>query len=202
MRWSGSKSIIGHRNWVAGGAGAAALAVAMLVPAGAASAAPRQLYGKSVTVSWTETRSQRRAGEGGPFRPVSVNLQRSVYISTAGRLFARTSSTANVGRRSLSGSAESVGTSGANFSGGARNVQFQGNSIVMLAGFTAGARRVVINFDSSFQSCNAQVITAKQVGAKTASWRGIAGGGVLLEVESVSAGPASCSIQSGNVFAD
>src|SRR5438128_1906958 len=42
--------------------------VAML-PVGA-TAAPREFYGKSVTVTWTETRSQRDAGEAA-FRPVS-----------------------------------------------------------------------------------------------------------------------------------
>jgi hypothetical protein len=171
--------------------------LALVAAADAASAAPRQLYGKSVTVSWSETRSQRRVGEQA-FRPVTVSLQRNIYVSSAGRVFSRTHASTRRG----SGSAESIGTGGTNFSGGARNVQFQGNSLIMTAGFTGAARRVQINFDSGFQSCSAQVITAKQVGARTGSWRGIAGQGARLEVESVSAGPASCSIRSGNVFAE
>jgi hypothetical protein len=168
-----------------------------------ASAPPKQLYGKSVIVSWTETRSQRAVGEQN-FHPASVNLQRSVYVSTAGRVFSRTTATGSGGGRRrghFSGSAESVGTTGTNYSGGASNVQFQGNSIVMTGGFTASARRVTVNLDSSFESCTAQVITAKEVGAKVGVWRGI-GSGRMLEVESVSAGPASCSVKSGNVFAE
>jgi hypothetical protein len=71
----------------------------------------------------------------------------------------------------------------------------------MTGGFTASARRVAVNLDSSFERCTAQVITAKEVGAKVGVWRGI-GSGQMLEVESVSAGPASCSVKSGNVFAE
>jgi hypothetical protein len=202
MRWSDRKSMIRNRSLgqLLGGVGVATLGLAALTTAYAGSTPPKQLYGKSVIVSWTESRSQRAVGEQA-FRPMSVNLQRSVYVSTAGRVFARTSAGATSGRRSVSGAAESVGTTGTNFSGGAHNVQFQGNSIIMTGGFTASARRVMINFDNSFESCTAQAITAKEVGAKIAVWRGI-GSGRLLEVESVSAGPASCSVRSGNVFAE
>lgn len=222
MRWSDSTSIIGNWNsvrlplgkgrrhasrtarWGAGAKGALVVlaSLAALASANAASSPPRQLYGKSIVVSWTETRSQRLASEQGPFRSVSVSMQRSIYISTEGRPFLRTNVTANLGRRAASGKAEAVGAGGTNFSGGPRSLQFRGNSIVMTGEFKASARRVEINFDSSFQNCSAQAITAKQVGAKMAVWRGIAAQGALLEIESVSAGPASCSVRSGNVFAE
>jgi hypothetical protein len=206
MRGSDKSSTIRMQTLVrpmAGLMGAAcAMSLSMVTAAHAGSAPPKGLYGKSITVSWSETRSQRFVGEQ-TFRPVGVNLQRSVYISSAGRVFARTSSNAATrsGRNALSGAAERVGTSGTNFSGGASNVQFQGNSMVMRGEFTGSARQVMVNFDNSFESCTAQALTAKQVGTKVAVWRGIASGR-MLEVESVSSGPASCSIKSGNVFAD
>jgi len=201
MRWSDKKSLL--QKLALPFLCAVAFALPAFTAAHAGSAPPKQLYGKSVVVSWTETRSQRPVGEQN-FRSVSVNLQRSVYVSTAGRVFSRTnasSSGSGARRRGVSGAAENVGTSGANFGGGASNVQFQGNSIVMTGGFTASARRVTVNFDSGFESCTAQAITAKEVGAKVGVWRGI-GSGRMLEVESVSAGPASCSVKSGNVFAE
>src|SRR6266849_343658 len=227
MRWSDSRSIT--RNWklvqplggralkraskrrrwghIANSVCVASFGLAALAAADAASAAPKQLYGKSVVVSWTESRSQRFVGEQA-FRSVNVSLQRSIYVSTAGRVFDRTNATASGGgggqrgggSRSVTGSAESIGTAGTNFSGGARNVQFHGNSMTITSGFTASARRVAVSFDGGFQSCSAQVITAKQVGTGVASWRGVAGRR-QLEVASVSTGPASCSIRSGNVFA-
>lgn len=203
MCWSGKSMVrAGKLTQLFGTVCAATFGLATLSSSFAGSAPPKQLYGKSVTVAWTENRSQRFVGEQN-FRPVGVSLQRSVYISTAGRVFARTSSTAGRrgGRGALSGAAEHVGASGTNYSGGASNVQFGGNSIIMSGGFTASARRVMINLDGSFESCTAQVITAKEVGAKVGVWRGIASGR-MLEVESVSAGPASCSVKSGNVFAE
>ena len=203
MRWSDKKSLLqtlSLQTLAPPFVCAAALALPAFTAAYAGSAPPKQLYGKSVTVSWTETRSQRFVGEQ-TFHPLSVSLQRSVYISTAGRVFARTSAAASRGRKSVSGADEAVGTTGANSSGGARDIQFQGNSIIMTGSFTASARRVEVSMDSSFESCTAQAITAKQVGTKIASWRAI-GSGRQIEVESVSAGPASCSVKNGNVFAE
>lgn len=209
MDWLAATSISGNRTVLPtsrrhrsiGLAVALVAASAPVVTAQAAANAPKSLYGKSIVVSWTESRSQRPLGDQGPFRPVSVNLQRSIYISSAGRLFSRLESTANVGRRSMSGKAEGVGAAGTNFSGGPRNIQFKGNSLVMITGFQASARRLVVDFDGSFQTCTAQVITAKQVGEKAGIWRGVAGR-MMLEVESVSAGAATCSIRTGNVFAE
>ena len=51
-------------------------------------APPSQLMGKSVVVSWTETRSQRNVGEL-EWRNVSASHTLSVYVSTAGQAFTR-----------------------------------------------------------------------------------------------------------------
>lgn len=177
--------------------GALCAATLTLATLTAAQAAPKQLYGKSVTVSWSESRNQRPAGEQN-FRTVTVNLQRSVYISTAGRLFSRHHAMVQRGRKARSGQTEGVGSSGTNLSGGARDARFQGNDLIISSAFTGAARQIVISFDGG--GCTARVIIAKQVGAKTASLRGVASGGRQIEVESAQAGAASCSVRDGNVF--
>jgi hypothetical protein len=49
----------------------------------AAAAAPKELYGKSVVVSWFESRSQNQR------RGSLQNTKISIYMSTAGRTFTR-----------------------------------------------------------------------------------------------------------------
>jgi hypothetical protein len=57
-----------------------------------------------------------------------------------------------------------------------------------------------VSFDASFSSCTAEVVTGK-TGNGPASMRAISSGKVV-EIESVSAGSASCSVQTGNAFAE
>jgi hypothetical protein len=156
---------------------------------------PAALYGKSVVVTWTETRSVRPAGSDQPFHLASVSLQLGTYVSTTGRAFSRTSWPKASSRRGT-GSIENIGPSGRSSTGGMRTVEFGRNSLTTSAAFEGGARRVVANFSDGFASCSAEVIMAKQVGARTM----IVGSGT--EIESVSAGPASCSVRSGNVFGE
>jgi hypothetical protein len=50
--------------------------------------APKELYGKSVTVAWTENRTQTHESEQ-LVRNSASAVQMNIYISTAGRPFAR-----------------------------------------------------------------------------------------------------------------
>jgi len=59
---------------------------------------------------------------------------------------------------------------------------------------------VQVDFDGAFASCSAQVIAAKQSGARTVTTRSVASG-ASIEIESVSASAATCSIGAGNAFA-
>lgn len=170
----------------------AAIASAMTGPAHAAP--PKELYGKSITVSWLETRSQRD-GQSGPFKPVGLPFTNVYYISSEGRLFVRSSTRSPGG----AGAVDRVGASGGNAAGDARNVTFSGNRIVSNASFQGAARHTEIDFAPGFSSCTARVITAMPAGAKTAVVRSITTGS-NVEFESVSAGPASCSITAGNPF--
>jgi hypothetical protein len=160
-----------------------------------ATAAPSGLYGKSVTVSWTESRSQRDVGEQA-FKPVSIPFTLIVYVSSEGRPFHRITSTSP---RGATGSKERVSGSGAS-SQGAFSLQFQGNTLVSSRSNGGYGLHIQVSFDSGFTSCTAQVVAARQTGAKSVMLRSIASG-MTVEVESLSAGSASCSISQGNAFA-
>jgi len=173
-----------------------AILLSCALPSAAFAAAPKQLYGKSITVSWLETRSQRDSQAGPTFKPVGIPFSNIFYISSAGRVFMRTSARSPGG----AGSNDKVGASGSNAEGGAREVTFSGNRIVSTTASQGGAgRQVSITFDPSLSSCTAQVITGMPPGKKSVVVKSITTGNTV-EFESVSAGPASCSIASGNPF--
>lgn len=163
-----------------------------------AGAAPQGLFGKSVTVTWTETRSQRGAGETA-FRPVSLPFTYTVYVSSEGRPFKRLTSVSST--RRATGSVDQVGLGAPGTGGGAGTLQFVGNTIVANSSSPGGfGRRIEINADGGFGSCSARIISGMTPGKKVASVKSVATGN-KVEFESISAGPASCSIRAGNAFA-
>ncbi len=175
----------------------ASLAIALLLASAPAFAqAPAPLRGKSITVTWTETRSQRDAGQTA-FRPVSLPFDFTVYVSSEGRAFKRLTSTSASGRRT--GTNEGVGAGRAT-ADRVTAIEIRGNSIVHNVSSGGLGRRIQVTIDSSFSGCSAQVVTGKQSGAKVVATRSVATGGTV-EFESVSAGPATCSIRAGNAFA-
>ncbi len=172
-----------------------ALAIA-LAPA-SVHAAPRELYGKNVVVNWTETRSQRNAGEAA-FHPVSIPFTLTFYVGNEGHVFKRLFAVAATGR--TSGSQDRVGKQPTgDISASASS--FSGRTLTATSSFGGAARRIQITFDPNFTGCSAQVVTAKLSGAKFAAVRSIANG-TTVEFESVSAGSASCAVGQGNPFAN
>ena len=163
--------------------------------ASAAEAAPQSFYGKTLRVSWSEARSQRVQGEGA-FKSVSIPLSYTVYVSTKGQLFKRLTSSTPSGR--ATGSKDRVGTGGGD-SEGAGAVTFQGNTLVASSNNHGLGRRIRVTFDGS-SSCSAEVLTGKAGGGVTTHRSNATG--KMMELESVSAGPASCSVQEGNAFAN
>ncbi len=169
--------------------------VGLIASTSGAVAAPQSLYGKTLRVTWNESRRQRVQGEG-EFKAVSIPLSFTVYVSSKGQLFKRLTSTNASG--SHTGSKDRVGMSGAD-SQGAGSVSFQGNTLISTANNGGLGRRIRITFDGG-SSCSAEVLTGK-AGTGAATVRSNATG-KMLEFESVSAGAASCSVQEGNAFAD
>jgi hypothetical protein len=172
----------------------AAALLALIASTAAASAAPQSFYGKTLRVNWTETRSQRDAGETA-YKPVSLPFTYTVYVSSKGQLFKRTTSIS--ASRRATGQRDMVGMGGSGPEGAGR-VSFQGNTMITTSSHGGLGRQIKITFDGG-SSCSAQVISAKS-GAGPTSVRSIATGG-MVEFESVSAGSASCSVQDGNAFA-
>ena len=153
--------------------------------------APAALRGKSVTVSWTENRMQRAAGQEN-FRPKSVPQTLQIYISTEGRTFERR--TGSVGRRS--GSREGIG--GGTVAKNSRST-FQGHALILAGAMRQGARQVRVEFSPDFSSCSTKVIVGHAAGQKLVKGRSMVSG-KRLEFKLLSISGESCSIQNGNVF--
>jgi hypothetical protein len=65
---------------------AVALLFGLTLPQTLQAAPPEELYGKSVIVSWMETRDQRPEGEQA-WRSVQGSQALKIYVSEAGRVF-------------------------------------------------------------------------------------------------------------------
>lgn len=157
-------------------------------------AAPRALFGKSVVVSWTEQRMQRRQG-GDEFRPATRIGDFSVYVSSAGRVFSRASMTNP--KRAATGSNDRVGDTKN------RNISFEGHTMIATqSGSTGGARRIMVTFDDAFGSCSARVIRGKQEGADKIVASSLITPGRVTEIVEVKTSGESCSVKNGNVFGE
>jgi hypothetical protein len=108
------------------------LSTLLVAPIGGAAHAQQALRGKSVVVSWTEERMQRRPGES-EFRPATRRGGFSAYIGSTGRIFNRVSMTNP--KRGRSGSADRVGD------GPRRQVTISGRTMTAIQQAAAGGRR-------------------------------------------------------------
>ena len=125
----------------------------LFLPQASDAAPPKELYGKSVSVTWTETREQRPVGEQN-WRQVSGSQTLNLYVSDAGRVFNNQSYTTGGGSAERGG--EIAGS-------GKRSVNFNARSLLVLMPWgNSGATRITADFDAGFGSCNAQVTRAKE----------------------------------------
>lgn len=176
---------------------AAAIALLMaLLPTGAlAQGAPRQLYNKSVTLSWAQGGALKTDGRlrqsGGSF------YTRQIYISSAGRLFVRATRdgglTAN-GRRVSKDDTDP----GANMTPGGGGLKFQGSRLVGIVPLVQGALQLTATFDPSFAGCSLDIILGKSDG-KVILMK--APDGAIGEVVNIAVTHAKCAISDGNIFA-
>jgi hypothetical protein len=171
---------------------AALLVLAMTTSS--ALAAPPQLYGKSVVVSWTENRMQTTDRSATPVSKTASG-QLSVYVSDKGRAFSRVSMTVERRRQMQSGQRDAAPGKAS-----ARSVSFHGNSMTVAAPRgDAGAMMISVTFDSGFSGCSAKVVTGKSGGAAYTRVHSMITGGTY-DFYSVQTSGESCSVQSGNVF--
>lgn len=110
-------------------------------------AAPPQLLNKTILFSFINTETLREAG--GRTFGIQVTISYTAYGSSAGRIFERTSRSA----RRRRGSSENEPNSSRNKIGEAHKTYFEGNKLVNLTAFAAGASRITVSFDAAFSSC-------------------------------------------------
>jgi hypothetical protein len=164
------------------------------VPVGApAAGAPPQLHGKSVIVTWSETRVQRPVGAPN-FQTITGEQNLSMYFGTEGHVFSRWRTSVNgrsAGNEQVAGDTNLAVTRVPIFHGTSTSI------IMPLRG--SAARRLSVDFDVGYVKCTAKSTFGKQVGSTTS----VTMSPVvhkLIETQSVSVGPTSCSVQNGNVF--
>ena len=167
----------------------------LAVTTSGAFAAPAQLYGKSVTISWTENRMQTTDRSAAPVSKTAQG-RLSVYVSDKGRAFSRVSMAVDRGRRGTGfGQRDAVQGEGS-----ARSVSFSGNSMTVAAPRgDAGAMMIRVTFNLGFSGCSAKVVSGKSSNAAYTRIHSIVTGGTY-DFYSVQTSGESCSIQGGNVF--
>ncbi len=125
----------------------------LLLPQASYAAAPKELYGKSVSITWTETREQRPEGEQA-WRQIVGTQTLNIYVSEAGRLFN------NLVYSTRRGSAERPGEIAGS---GKRSIDFNGHALLILMPHgQGGATRIAAELDAAFSGCSAQVTRVKE----------------------------------------
>jgi hypothetical protein len=162
--------------------------------AGTAAGAPPQLYNKTVTLAWTVAQSLK-APDGRIVNP-STSESRTIYISNAGRVFARSSR--NTGGASRSSDRAPGDPNRDDRTSQTSGWQFRGNTMVAQASLSgSGGSQFVITFDAAFKNCTLTVTYGKATGAPI-RFKGI--DGVVYEAIEIRAVGPSCSISEGNPF--
>jgi hypothetical protein len=179
----------------------AAIGVLILSSAAAhAGSAPKELYGKSIVVAWTESVTGKVGGDE-VTRSFVRAYQMSMYLSTAGRPFMRLIQGSASTNHHLQGMGFGVGPLETSpvASQNAGHIDFAGRSIVVYREFESGAHRIAIEFDGTNTNCKATVVNGRQAGKNGFVQSSVRGG--RIEVSSIEVGTTNCSIKEGNVFA-
>jgi hypothetical protein len=154
-------------------------------------AAPAQLLNKSVTLNWTTSIMQRHPDGQEKARQIAFN--RTIYISSTGRLFERLQMRSSAG---MSGKFENA-PGAAQVAGQARGLRFVGDQLVGNVAYASGALQYVVNF-SGGSSCTVNVVLGRSGGKMRA--KGL--DGRMYDVLSTSVSGQSCSVRDGNALAN
>ena len=158
-------------------------------PALAAGGVPAQAMNKTITISFAATGNAKSAD--GQVKGFSTQVSWTIYVSSAGRLFMR-----HIARAGSNSRGGDFGPNDARTGKGSFN--FQGNQLVGVIPYAAGARQITATFDPGFTGCTARVIEGHS-GGGTIRRKGP--NGIMHEISSATTSSPSCSIQSGNAFA-
>jgi hypothetical protein len=172
---------------------AAALLTPALITCEPALAAPPQLFNKTIQLSWSTQVVQR--GPGGEVVRPRIDAGRTIYVSTAGRLFDR--STRENQKLRLKKEGDFAPDAKVNRAGEARGLRFAGSALVGNVAFATGAVQFTATFDPSFSSCSLNVVYGKESGSVRR--RGL--DGKMYDIESLTVTSQTCSVREGNPFA-
>jgi hypothetical protein len=165
-----------------------ALLASFAAPA-AAAGPPAAALNKTITIAFTATGNAKSAD--GRTRTFSTAVTHTVYVSSAGRLFTRHLATNGRATRTRDFAPGETGQRGG-------SAHFQGNKLVIVMPFFAGARQMIATFDAGFTSCTASIVEGHAAGGTI---RRIGPNDVMYEITAATTASPSCSIRSGNEFA-
>jgi hypothetical protein len=162
------------------------LIIATFFVAGPAVAVPAALTNKTINVSYAVTIPGKKA-DGSPVSGSRAST-RTIYISSAGRVFAR------VVRRDghLSETKDAApGDTGNSY-------RFAGDKLVGVMQFPSGAAQMTISFDAGGQGCSAAIVAGRDSG-RPLRWKGV--DGMMREATGAATfSNISCSVSPGNAF--
>jgi hypothetical protein len=152
----------------------------------AAAQAPAGLRGKTISISF-DVIGQGRAQEDGKLSAPSRHIQKTIYVSSQGRVFDRTTR-----QNPKYGDTKEKAP-------GEHNYRYENGRLVGVRLDIGGASQLTVTFGQNFTTCTAHVIMGHEPG-KPRIFRGLDGRTY------VSHGPTSvanetCSISQGNPFA-
>lgn len=164
------------------------LAAATLISMNPASAAaPPALLGKTINVSYAMF--VPGVGPDGSIHRGGRNVQWTIYLSTAGRIFAK-----GVARNAHGyGGDRELGPGRGTF-------HFAGSTLIGTAQHGNHAGQLRVNFDSGFQTCTANVLAGGENGAPMV-WNSLSGKR-FRQTGRPEVSAVTCSIASGNAFAN
>ncbi len=147
---------------------------------------PASLHNKTISISFTATANA--TAEDGTSASLPRHYQRTIYISSKGRLFSRTDRQAGRRRDTIYNDPNTT----------SQSYRFDGNRIVSASAALSGARQTVITFDSDFQRCSVSVIAGREAD-KAYKFVGL-NGKKYTAIGSPKISSPTCSIREGNPF--
>jgi len=161
---------------------------------------PQQLYGKSVVLTWDTAVRFQYPGPGEPIRDAVLQNAMSIYVSSMGRVFRKTSNIVRTPNGEFKRGASRAPDGGVIRSGSTykHEIDFDGQKLLLTMKSESGARQVAVDFANDFGSCRLHVSYGKEKDAPGIVIR--APSGRLTMMHSATAKNEACSVKSGNVF--
>ncbi len=175
----------------------AGLVALLHVPQAIAGDAPDQLRNKTVVLSWREYRVQRSDhGEVDRSHITSVMI---IYVSSAGRVFARLNRQGDNGLGNTTGHGPDGSERKSGQGASALNPAFEGLDLNVVTQMRTGARNVKATFNPGFTRCALKVIFGREDGQELYHR---AMDGRMYHIVSTDVSGTNCTIRNGNAAAD